>query len=71
MTCRAVPSVGPQDTALRHQGRQLVVVTPGGRSMVLVTIVKEDPEELATGWLMGDEFDDSSPLPLSFNTCSY
>lgn len=30
MTCRAVPSVGPQDTALRHQGRPLAVVTPGG-----------------------------------------
>lgn len=43
----------------------------GGRSTVLVTKVKEDPVELATGWLMGDEFDDSSPLPLSFDTCSY
>lgn len=39
--------------------------------MVQVTKVEEDPVELATGWLMGDEFDDSFPLPLSFNTCSY
>lgn len=36
--------------------------------MVLVAKVKEGPVELAAGWLMGD---DSSPLPVSFNTCSY